>query len=155
MFRKPFGLLLSVFVFFFSFFLLFPSSANAQFSGELGSISGSVKWGTETADRTFVNIKGNITGFETTRDAFPGFSTGTILPPDTYTVKSFISAGGHVFEISSQTVFVGSGQAVVDVNFDASITTGFVKGNLKVNGSLSSGRVQFCSGVNCPSATRG
>ncbi|KKQ86039.1 MAG: hypothetical protein UT08_C0002G0061 [Candidatus Woesebacteria bacterium GW2011_GWB1_38_8] len=150
------GKLISILLFLFSLFL-FPTSAKAQFQGDFGSISGQVRWGTETlpSNAFIVNIVGNSTGHtNSTYDA--DFNTGFSLPPDTYTVTARITAGlpyggsgpgSPLFDIGSQTVTVAEGQAVTGINFDASTVSGLVKGTFKINGVPSSGWVQFCSPV--------
>jgi hypothetical protein len=148
--KKYLRIILSVFVICF-IFSLFPKIANAQFSGDLGSISGSIRWGTEAPSADYndigqIHIKSNTTSYETFTYGID-FSTGFRLPPDIYTVTAlaYPTSYGSPYVISNnQIVTVTQGQAVTGINFDASTLTGLVKGNLKINGALSAGFVRFC-----------
>ncbi len=151
------GLFLFVFV-----LLSFSSPAQAGFSTDLGAITGSIKWGTETVNprwgTVFISAMGNTTNFT----AFVSQMTGTtdfVLPPDTYTVTGKVSyprglmiTGPLEIPVGTQTVTVTGGQTT-NVDFDASTVSGLVKGNLTVNGVPTSGRVQFCGSLEtdpCP-----
>ncbi len=150
MFLKQYlKVLLSIFAIFFVFFL-FPKPTQAQFSGELGTITGTVKWGTETATSKFrIKFVGNSTGYTTFRDTEGdgSYNTAFTLPPDTYTVSLYAFQAGAPdslgYALGTQTVTVNSGQEAL-VNFDLSGITGFIKGELKINGLPVNGYVQFC-----------
>jgi len=122
---------------------------NLQFSLNLNTITGSVKWGTENINSE-VLVMGNTTGYGVRKSASP-FNTGSILPPDTYTVTAYVlglNGESTLFTIGSQTITVAGGETAT-VNFDASSVSGLVKGN--VNGSWPGGYVQFCpsNGTTC------
>src|SRR3989344_2812324 len=148
MFIKRKYLLFGLFII-FSSFLFLSKPANAQFSGDLGAISGSVRWGTQDIlpPEVSIDVQGASAGYHTVLTN-PDFNTGFNLPPDTYTVVASMKDGASnsYFVMGSQSVVVASGQ-VTNVNFDASAVSGLVKGDLRINGILSTGMVQFCSPV--------
>ena len=136
------------FVFIFLFFLLsVHSSAEAQFGGNLGAVAGTIKWGTETISAR-VLFTGNTNGFTFGRSpASPTYDTGFNLPQDTYTAQIFLRQDSNTRDVAlidTEQVTVNSGQTTT-FNYDASNSTGLVKGTLKVNGQLASGNIQFCS----------
>ncbi|MFZ5933040.1 MAG: PKD domain-containing protein [Patescibacteria group bacterium] len=140
---------LALITFLFLISLLFSNPAHAQFSGDLGSISGTVTWGTEYWYGQFtqyvkVDFHGNTTGFNK-QIVGVDFNTGFTLPPDTYTVTASTNPqGGPSFVLGSQTVTITEGQTVSNFNFDVSEATGLVKGNIKINGVPSWGIVEIC-----------
>lgn len=139
--------------FLFSAFLTPSTSIRAQ--NEFGSISGTVGWGVETPTTEItVVVHGNTTNFHQEFAPLgqnPNYDTGLVLPLDTYTVTAFTRlqrSNGQMTDylnVGSQTVAITvAGQAVTNVNFDASTVSGFVKGNLRINGILTAGYVYFC-----------
>ncbi len=135
-------------------FLFFSKPAQAQFSTDLGAVTGSVKWGTVNIPFSWeggpsVSLEGNTTHYQSNLGVYNGGNTGFILPPDTYTATANISLYRGmsmeplVIPLGSQTVTVVAGETA-SVSFDASTVTGLVKGTLTVNGAPGSGIVQFC-----------
>ncbi len=128
-----------------------PQPAIAQFEIELGLIYGTVSWDTERRLAMYaVKVDGNTAGFSQvyfTRFEDGFYSTGWALPPDTYSVTVYKTQQGAPQQLgqvfSNQTVTVGQNETVL-ADFDLTNTIGFVKGNLRVNGVLSDGYVQFC-----------
>jgi len=128
------------------------NSSTLQFSINLGTVSGTIKWGTQFTDYNpaMFNIKfaGSTTGYVLWKfDSSGSFNTGSTLPPDTYTVSVYryqigVTDNAGTF-LGSQTISVGSGQ-VVNTNFDLSGATGLVNGSLLINGVASGGFIQFC-----------
>lgn len=112
------GLVSSVFLFLIFNYIVLPKSVNAQFAGDLGAISGSVKWGLEsltTPPNVQLEFRGNVTGFNKIDNYnADSFNAGFILPADTYTIKArtIKKWGTAVFLIGEQTVTVSGGQTV-------------------------------------------
>src|SRR3990167_6969548 len=106
MFKKGWRLLLGILLLLFSLFL-FPKPAEAQFLGDLGSISGAVRWGTESFPNeiVWVDVLGGTSGYHNVFRS-TNFNTGFNLPPDTYNVTASITLqdGTQNFVIGNQTV---------------------------------------------------
>src|SRR5262249_47963688 len=141
------------------------SNSPLQFQINLGRISGSVNWDTQSvsigayggnqAGEYIVKVEGSTSGYSQTINLLGSHSydTGNSLPADTYTVTVYEAGlnNNNSFVVGTQTVTVGTGQSVT-TNFDISQTTGLVSGTLLVNGSPSTGIVQFCppAPASCP-----
>lgn len=138
-------------VFFVFVALLFPQVSKAQFSGNLGTVSGVLKWGAGTLNTTAnarVKFVGNTTGFSATFNLGSGtsYNTGASLPADTYVATLSIIDQNNLnpYVVGTQTVSVTAGQTTT-ADFDLSTTSSLVQGNLKINGVESEGMIQFCN----------
>ncbi len=121
--------------------------SDMNFQVNLGAVAGTIKWGTETISAR-VLFTGNTNGFTFGRSpASPTYDTGFNLPQDTYTAQIFLRQDSNTRDVAlidTEQVTVNSGQTTT-FNYDASNSTGLVKGNARVNGQLVGGNIQFCS----------
>lgn len=129
------------------------SNTSTQFSINLGGLSGSLSWGSETIHdgNGYIWLR-DATTQELVSTIFVNsdgtFSTGFNLPTGNYTATAVIYDEPYKYSfelVNQQNVVINTGQTTTGVNFDAQPETGLVKGNTIINGQPANVDMQFCA----------
>lgn len=140
---KRFSQIILAFFILFSFSLFFNSStADAQFGDELGAVSASIYWGTDTdpiLGRQEFLLRDTTTG-NVIRDSV---NRGFLVPVGEYTLIAEIHTRASGLTVGQQVITVTAEQTTT-VDFDLSLTMALVKGSLMVSNQPLLGNVRIC-----------